>query len=135
VEILVLTDTQSARISAPKPDCLNATYLSDTAVLPMTSGSSQTVVEVGYGMCAANVDMPFHVLTINYFANSATAPCCLYKITFAENTDCAGNVDTAVGLSNVINPNGTCSCEAGSDCSTLPVEAATWGSIKALYRH
>ena len=44
--------------SAPAPSCFPSIWLSDTAMFPVTIGSSQTGVAIGYGACLLNIDRP-----------------------------------------------------------------------------
>ena len=72
-------------------------YLSDTAVFPVTIGSSQTGVAIGYGACLA---APIHILSINVFCQGLTPPCCYYSVLPDPQTlsgqievvDCANNL-------------------------------------------
>jgi hypothetical protein len=127
-----ITAATASQFAATNPACLLATYLSDTAVFPVTIGNSQSGVAIGYGQCLA---LPLTVLWINYFAAGATPPCCEHTVTAdpsapsgqVEVVDCAGILLTAVGLCAIWNPDPTCPCEA------TPVEETTWGHIKAVY--
>jgi hypothetical protein len=114
------------------PLCLvGGIWLSDTAQFPVTIGSSQTGVAVGYGACLGS---PIAVLAINYFGNGLTGGCCPYPVLPDPNVpsgqievvDCADNLITATGFTSVINPDPTCDCD-------VPTQDSTWGGIKALY--
>lgn len=133
---------QGVRLSAPKPDCFAATYLSDTPVWPATFGNSQTDVQINYGACIGSDDAPFHVLTINFLVESATSPCCFYRVLTGggqagniETTNCDGVVEkTAGSVPAIINPNSSCPCPHEESCpAPVAVEASSWGAIKALY--
>jgi len=122
----------ASQFAAPTPACMvGATWLSDTAVWPVTVGNSQTGVAVGYGSCqAGNV----HVLTLNYFASGTTLPCCYFPVVphpFAETgqvevVDCTDALLTASGGTGIINSDSSCLCN-------VPTEETTWGKVKTLY--
>ncbi len=129
------TGSTASQFSAPIPGCFVGTFLSDTAVFPVTVGSSQAGVGVGYGVCQSSTAL--HVLTINVFAQGLTPPCCIWPVLpdprevppILGMTDCAFDLFTAAGQSGIINPNGTCLCS-----EVIPVEESNWGRIKALYQ-
>ena len=140
VHMLIDGGATGVQFAAPKPECLGASYISDTPVLPMTSGNSQTGVAVDYGMCVGFSSTPFHVLTINFIVTSQTPDCCVWgpiafggQGTVINVTDCDGNVVEGQGVANVVNPSGICMCEFGDQCVPLAVERSTWGAIKSLY--
>lgn len=123
----------TAQFSAPKPACFLGIYLSDVPVFPVTIGNSQTGVVIAYGGCFAS---PIHVLTINYFCQGLTGPCCTYRVKpdpaapsgQIEVNDCNWVILHAAGNCAVVNPNASCPCWA------TPVEETTWGQIKAQYQ-
>ncbi|UCG51818.1 MAG: hypothetical protein JSW58_16875 [Candidatus Latescibacterota bacterium] len=119
--------------SAPIPACwTNATWLSDTEPFSMP-GNSQTGKSVGYGTCMAGPGA-IHILTINYFVEGSSPPCCPYPVlpaSWAEDVlvvDCNNNLLPGVGLTSTINGDETCPCGY-----PVPVEETTWGKIKVLY--
>jgi hypothetical protein len=125
----------AVQYSAPQPACLLASYLSDTAQFPVTIGSSQTGVAIGYGACLAS---PITTLFINYFCQGLTGTCCEYPVLPDPNVpsgtievvDCDQALLTdVVGLPGMVN--GTiedCNCDP-----TLATEESTWGKVKAIY--
>jgi len=137
---------------APKPWCLGAIYLSDTAIFPVTIGNSQTGVSIGYGSCRTD---RAHVLTLNFFTQGTSPSCCCYFIYphpasttgDVEVVDCDDNLLWADGGWGYINADWvTCGCWVGDrsgrdgpagpyGCINDPiaVEQATWGKIKSLY--
>lgn len=123
----------ASQFLAPMPACMTSTYLSDTAVFPVTIGSSQDGVAIGYGACLGE---PIHCLTINVFASGTTPACCVYEIGGDPNTasglievvDCDENLITAIGQSGVINANASCAC-----VDIVPAQASSWGKIKSLF--
>lgn len=123
------TGSTACQYSAPKPACLLATYLSDTNPFPVTVGSSQTGVSVGYGTCRVG---PIHVQTISYFTQGMTGACCYYPVLpdpavgVIGTVDCAFNPGVATGGKGIVNSNATCDCN-------VPAEDTTWGGVKALY--
>jgi hypothetical protein len=121
----------AAQFSAPAPACFAGPYLSDTAVFPVTIGSSQTGVAIGYGTCVVG---PAHILTINYFCQGLTGNCCEYAILADPNVpsgeievvDCTSGLLFANGGHAVVNADGTCDCTNAS-------EESTWGKVKSLF--
>ena len=67
----------ASQYSAPKPACFTSTYLSDTNAFPVTVGSSQTGVSVGYGSCRTS---PILLQTLSYFTSGTTPVCCYYPV-------------------------------------------------------
>jgi len=136
----VLTPGATAcQFSAPLPGCwTNAIFLSDTAVFPVTIGSSQAGVAVGYGACLGS---PIHVLTINVFSQTPiTDPyaCCGWPVLPDPNVvsgkievvDCVNDLLYADGVMSYVVAGEGNQCE---DCTTA-TEQSTWGAVKALYR-
>jgi len=119
------------QFAAPKPLCLGAQWLSDTAPFPVTIGTSQVGVSIGYGTCRVG---PIHVLTLNYFAMGTTPPCCMYPVVGDPSAtppgiyvvDCDFNLLPGRGCYGIVNPNVLCHC-------ATPTEGATWGKVKSLY--
>jgi len=121
----------ACQYSAPKPACFTATYLSDTNAFPVTVGSSQTGVSVGYGACKVS---PILCQTIQYFTSGTTGSCCYYPV-LADPTatppgiyvvDCQDHLLTATGGKGIIKSGPACNCN-------VPAEDTTWGQVKALY--
>jgi hypothetical protein len=118
--------------SAPSPPCNLAIYLADVPIWPITLGNSQTGVVVGLGSC---YPAPTHVLTMQFFAQGLTPPCCKYKVLpdpavpsgQIEVIDCTANLLFATGGTAIINPGPDCGCD-------VPVQETTWGKLKAMYR-
>ena len=116
---------------APTPACMTATYLSDTAVFPVTIGSSQTGVAIGYGACQAG---NIHCLTLNYFTSGTTPACCLFPILpdpvapsgEIEVVLCDNSLVFASGGAGIINSDASCLCD-------VPTQETTWGKVKSLY--
>jgi hypothetical protein len=114
---------------APKPTCVLATYLSDASVFPVTVGTSQTGVSIGYGMCLAG---PINVLKLNFFTMGTTGPCCYFPILpHPVNggpwmVDCANTQRPATGGKGIVHAMPTCQCN-------VPAEDTTWGQVKSLY--
>ncbi len=93
----------------------NATWISDTEPFE-NPGNSQTGKSIGYGVCIAG-PRAILVLTINYFVQGSSPPCCQYPLLpvpwaggQVRLIDCDYNTLTAEGLVSTINGNGTCSC-------------------------
>ncbi|UCG50697.1 MAG: hypothetical protein JSW58_10865 [Candidatus Latescibacterota bacterium] len=116
---------------APVPACFLGTYLSDTALYPVTIGNSQTGVAVGFGAC---IPSPNNVLDISFFCQGLTGSCCYYQILpdpavpsgQIEVVDCVNNLIFATGGEGIINADGSCQCD-------VPAEDSTWGKVKSLY--
>jgi hypothetical protein len=121
----------ASQFSAPKPACFLGIWLSDTAVFPVTIGSSQAGVAIGYGTCQA---APTHVLTINMFCQGLTGPCCRYPVLADPNVPsgqievvlCDNSLVYGTGGEGIVNSNATCNCD-------VPVQDSTWGKVKSLY--
>lgn len=127
------TGVTASSFASPMPPCMLATYLSDTVVFPATVGNSQIGVSVGYGACRVS---PIHVLTMNYFGQGLTPPCCLYPVLpnpqsasgLVEAVDCTSTLRSIAGVYAVVN------ASLGCDCGVqLAVHESTWGRIKSLY--
>ena len=125
----------ASEFSAPKPACwTNAVWLSDTEAFEMP-GTSQTGKSIGYGVCIT-VPRAIHILTINYFVQGSSPPCCLYPLRghpygdpdHPMVADCNNQGHPAQGLVATINGDATCPCGY-----PVPVEETTWGRVKALY--
>ena len=120
------------QFSAPQPACCLALYLSDQQIFPITLGNSQTGVAIAYGACMLS---PIHVLSMQYFTQGTTPPCCAYPVLPDPNlpsgqieiVDCEFNVVYGVGGTGMINADASCPCLA------TPAEETTWGQLKSLY--
>jgi len=121
--------------SAPQPACaIGLVWLSDIPVFPVTIGNSQMGVAIGFGACYA---APTHVLTIQYFAQGITPPCCRYEVRpdpgvpsgQIEAYNCVPELVYPTPGRAFINPDPSCMCN-----SPVPVEETSWGQIKALYQ-
>jgi hypothetical protein len=126
------TDVVGSQFRARKPACMNAVFLSDEYVFPLTIGESQFGIFVGYGQCKSGT---VHILTIKYRSLGPTEPCCYYPVVpdpssesgHIEVVDCVDfNIMYGTGGHGIVNANATCSCD-------VPAEETTWGRLKALY--
>lgn len=134
---------------APEPWCMEAIYLSDTAVFPVTIGNTQEGVSIGYGSCLSGY---IHVLSINVFAQGLTPQCCCYFIYphpqattgEVEVVDCDENLLTAHGYVGYFNPDYiNCGCWVANATESpsyngcinepIPTKEYTWGKVKSLY--
>lgn len=131
---------KASRFWVPTPSCFIATFLADTAVFPVTIGSSQTGVTIGYDKCRTGT---FQILTIRYFGQGMTGECCYYPVLPdpAEPSgrvvvaDCNDQLVFGTGWAEYINSSLNCVCIAGPEyCFPVAVDPATWGRVKALYR-
>ncbi|MEE9268716.1 MAG: hypothetical protein V3V49_00485, partial [Candidatus Krumholzibacteria bacterium] len=121
----------ASAFSAPMPACMvGATYLSDTCPF-LCPGNSQTGTSRAYGGCLSGT---IHVLTMSFFVQGTSEPCCAYPVLPHPELgliiveDCDGNPIPAQGAAATVNGDATCPCQA-----PVPVEATTWGAVKALY--
>ncbi|MEJ2722725.1 MAG: hypothetical protein P8181_16545 [bacterium] len=122
----------ASQFSAPKPSCMLASWLSDTAVFPVTIGNSQSGVAIGYGSCQVG---PIHILSINFFCQGLTPLCCYYPVLpdpsnvsgNIEVVDCDNNLLMGTGFISVVNPDQSCCCHC------TPADESTWGKVKSLY--
>jgi len=132
----VLTATPGAaaiQFAAPKPDCMNATWLADESQFPLVIGDSQTGAAIAFGGCAP---APIHVMTIHYAGTGTTPACCEYPVIpdprdntgIIEVVDCSNTSTFAMSRSGFVNPDGECNCGV-----PVTVETKTWGAVKALY--
>jgi hypothetical protein len=126
---------EAVQFSAPIPDCFGtAIWLQDLPSYPIVDGNSQSGVRVALGGC---MPAPAVVMTIEFFIQGLTAPCCRYPVLAdprlpsgkIEALDCAQNIVYPEGGRGIINPDATCLCTF-----PVPVEETTWGQIKSLYR-
>ncbi len=90
------------QFTAPVPSCLvGASWLSDNAPFPVTIGSSQTGITIGFGACRVST---VHVLTINVQVQGSTQGCCRFALlphpeatlSGVEFVDCEDNLFTGV---------------------------------------
>lgn len=126
------TGATASQFAAPKPACLEGTYLDESSPF-VTAGNSQSGIIVMYGGC--RVEGPFLILTIRYTVHGATPAGCAYEVvpdpadptgevTFV---DCTPAVVTAWGGVAYING-------YGGLCDEVATDETTWGRIKSLYR-
>lgn len=98
---------------APKPGCLNATYLGETCPFPTVIGNSQTGISVALGGCWG---IAAHVLTISYLVNGTTPSCCVYPILPSPGNgdiqivDCGYKIVAGVTIESTFNGDATCFC-------------------------
>ena len=104
---------RAVQFSAPKPACLEATFISDIQVFPLMIGNSQTGISIPFGYTH---NSPVHVLTILYSSSGTTPPCCYYPVLPHPDAGIVGVVDykddliTGVGLNHTINGDMSCFC-------------------------
>ena len=129
----------ASQFSAPRPSCFQVFHLSDVTVFPVTIGSSQTGVAIGYDQCRTGT---FQILTINYFGQGMTGECCYYPVLPDPNSasgqvevvDCDNQVLNRYGWAEYVNATLSCVCFAGPEyCYPVAAEPVTWGKIKSLY--
>ncbi len=109
------TGASAVEFTAQKPACLFGAFVEDTPQFPVTIGSSQTGVSVGYGSCRAS---PIHVLTITYLCSEPAPVDCPYPVLpFLDNesirmVDCNFELHDVPGTVTYINSNLPCTCYA-----------------------
>lgn len=123
----------ASQFSAPVPACLNGVWMGDLYQFDVIIGDSQTGISIGYGVCMMS---PIYLMAINVFVSATPPDCCFYELD-RDPTDPHGvegeitvvNCEQAIyhvaAGRSVINPDPQL-------CPT-PVEASSWGRIKALY--
>ena len=135
----------AVQFAAPAPPCLQATYLNDTPKFTVTLGNSQDGVAIGFGGCPS---APVHVLTINFWGDGLTGPCCDYPVIphplsfsgLIEATDCYFQTMFPTGGTAVVNPDGNCPCDpTPSACDVTPTDlyfgtVTVGGSSQATFR-
>ena len=119
--------TRGADFRVPQPSCFTATYLSESTVWPMTTGTAFTGVSVQYGACLNNA---IHVLTVNYMCHATTVGCCTSylqphpSLGALQLYPCSGDPVQIVSRAFTVGLSAACQS---------PVEPVTWGEIKAVY--
>lgn len=116
--------------SAPRPACFTATWLYDTNMFAVNIGNSQQGACVAYGTCES---YPVHVMTINYFAQGTTPPCCYYWVRPDPNVP-SGEIEGAdCNFVTVYLTGGATIINRPEDGCPVATEPSTWGRVKALY--
>jgi hypothetical protein len=123
----------SVQFSAPIPPCNGMTFLHEDSPF-ITIGNSQTGVAIAFGGCQT---APTHVLTIDYYGQALTPPCCEYPVLpdpsapsgLIEATDCGDPPSKIypVGLTGTINGDASCPCQIGCPPGRLYVDANVAG--------
>jgi hypothetical protein len=135
VHNIVLTypsEAQASQFAAPKPACLEGTYLDESSPFP-TVGNSQTGISIAYPGC--QTEGPLLILTIRYTVTGNTPAGCAYEVV-PDPADPTGQV-TFVDCSSVVQETwGGVAYINGYDpiCEPVAAEETTWGRIKSLYR-
>jgi hypothetical protein len=126
----------ASEFAAPLTACMNGvTWLGDEAVFPVTLGTSQAGVSIGYGSCQSS---PVHILTINMYQNGLTAPNCPYPVIPHPDsgelraTDCNYTDQVAFGGTVYINSTIPCECSASAFPPELDVSPTFWDYGVAL---
>jgi hypothetical protein len=75
----VLTSGASgSQFAAPMPPCMRGvTYLGEASAFPVTLGTTQTGVSIGYGSCYSGTIL---LLTVRFFGTGQSDPCCVYPV-------------------------------------------------------
>jgi len=101
--------------AAPKPACLNGTWLSDQNQFAVTIGTTQSSYAVGYGRCRVSQT---HICTMVFFAIGATPDCCTYPVVGSPTqpgdpfqfSDCNLNLVLGAGGYAMVNSTPACPC-------------------------
>jgi hypothetical protein len=122
------TGATAVQFAAPMPACMaGASWLSDIGVWPVTIGSSQTGVSVGYGTCLQG---PVHVMTMQFLVTGSTLPDCAYPVLADPRqehvmiSDCSNRALIASGGTSYINSGLPCECEDVPTPAVLKVTPA-----------
>ena len=106
------------------------TWVGETVHVSGHFADTRTGIHLVYVTCQP---LPLHLVTITYVVNGTSANCSALVAVAVEGPDseirvngCDGFGRYAEGSVFCINPD--------SSCLPVPVEATTWGKIKALYR-
>lgn len=120
--------SRGARFSIPDPPCLGAMLVGEAFNYPGTTGSAQTGLEVDFGNCVTGTTL---ILTMSFFGQGTTPPCCYYRalghpnadIPNAELRDCGGDYVCTRTTTLTFNDDGSC-----RDCwRTFPPEISNPG--------
>lgn len=107
---------RALRFSAPLPACFGATFLYDSPPEGLAiTGSSPTGVQMAFPSCAPYPE-PTLALTITYYRNGSTTPCCAFPIEpdpvvgSIEITDCSFQMGSAAPVVSHFNADASCPC-------------------------
>ena len=125
----------ASQFQVPTPACwIGATFVASTPAPGFSAvGDASSDILISYGACWGG---SFLIGTISYFSMGLATACCSIRITKAPTApldgivtvDCASTPHViSAPFQILINPDQTCLC-------SNPVQDATWGGIKALYR-
>ena len=125
------TGSSACRYAAPKPACFTGAFFADQNPFPVTVGSSQTGVSVGYGSCLVG-----NVLTqtMVFFTSGTTPLCCYWTVVpdplapsgKIEAVDCFDQFWYPTGGQGIVKSAPHCNCN-------VPAEETTWGKVKAIF--
>jgi len=109
-------------------------YTGEVIHVPTSSGDTQAGLTASYDACRSSDIL---IATINYFCQGTSPRCARIDVVGdpasasgeVEVVDCAYVTHQAMGWSIIMNNDGNCGW-----CQPHPVEATTWGSVRALYR-
>jgi hypothetical protein len=115
----------AVQFAAPIPPCMNgALFIADELAFPVSLGTSQDGISVGYGGCLSS---PVLILTMNVLSNGLTSADCGYPVvadpsmTQIRMVDCASNNLVASGGLAYINSSLPCECDAAAVAPVLQV--------------
>jgi hypothetical protein len=95
-------------------------------------GTSPDGVQIHYQACRTG---DVAILRVTYQLSGTSSPCSFLPVEpypgddLIEPMDCSFTSHSPVGGNLFVNPNESCPCE-----EPVPVQATTWGRVKALYR-
>lgn len=124
------------RFSAPVPSCLGATFVE--ALKPLggeTIGEPDTGISVAWGTCQTETAL---ALTISYYRNSSTEPCCAFPITedtyvhMIEGVDCNHVSYEVQPIVSHFNADAACACNDAAPPSPPRVALPANGSTSTI---
>jgi hypothetical protein len=116
--------------AAPAPMCwYGVSWVSDTAVFPLTIGDSQNGVAIAYDDCKSG---SVHILTITFFSTNPGSYCCQYPVVpdpslpsgEIEVVDCGSNPLYGQGTFATINGDASCPCGEAEHATPQSVVAS-----------
>jgi len=133
------TSATASEFSVPRPDCwTGATWVGDV-IAPgfLRIGTAQTDLTIAYAGC---VDLPVFIARVDFAVTGKAPPCCKVQVAPAASPAVTDVLEVTcdfetravgTGAPVVVNPPGSCQCDAPT---SLRTESATWGKVKSLFR-
>jgi hypothetical protein len=124
-----------AQFYAPKPFCLNASWVADINAYPVVLGDTQTGYAVGYGSCKTG---NFLICSMEYLSLGPSPDCCFYDVlpdprlgpdADFEFSTCVFETVLGAGRAGIVNSTSACPCERDCPQPTLALQGyqtLTW---------